>query len=198
MKMFNYTKLSLLIITVLCLIFFPQCSSVTETGNPDYTLSSDDPVLAKQGTGELTDQEKADLLFIREEEKLARDMYNFLWEKWGLSIFAKIAPSEQNHMDAVKRLIDTHNLTDIDPVVIQPEPGLFVNEDIQALYDELEANGILSETDALKVGVIIENTDIEDLELFLTRVYNRDIINVYQNLADGSSSHLIAFESHLP
>jgi hypothetical protein len=171
---------------------------VTETGNPDYTLSSDDPVLAKQGTGELTDQEKADLLFIREEEKLARDMYNFLWEKWGLSIFAKIAPSEQNHMDAVKRLIDTHNLTDIDPVVIQPEPGLFVNEDIQALYDELEANGILSETDALKVGVIIENTDIEDLELFLTRVYNRDIINVYQNLADGSSSHLIAFESHLP
>ena len=101
-------------------------------------------------------------------------------------------------MDAVKRLIDKHKMTDIDPVVIQPEPGLFVNEKIQALYDVLEAKGMLSETDALEVGVSIEEIDIEDLEHFLERVDNQDVINVYNSLLDGSYKHLLSFQSLLP
>lgn len=199
MKRFNYTKHLLLAITALTLIFFPQCSGLTESDNLNSMNSeyTDVPVLAKQGSGELTEQEKDDVLYMREEEKLARDMYNFLAEKWGTPVFAKIAPREQAHMDAMKRLIDKHKMTDIDPVVIQPEPGLFVNEKIQALYDELEAKGILTETDALEVGVLIEEVDIEDLEHFLERVDNQDIINVYNSLCDGSYAHLSSFQSLL-
>ena len=88
-------------------------------------------------------------------------------------------------------------MTEIDPVIIQPEPGLFVNEAIQALYDELEEKGVLSETDALEVGVLVEEIDIEDLEHYLERVDNQDIINVYHNLLDGSYSHLASFEDLL-
>jgi len=189
-----------LIIATLSLFTLTQCSSVVQPEGDAGSVSEvslEEAQLVPRGSGNLTDQEKADVLYMREEEKLARDMYNFLYEKWGLAIFSKIALSEQRHMDAIKRLIDKHKMTDIDPVIIQPEPGLFVNEKIQALYDELEEKGVLSETDALEVGVLVEEIDIEDLEHYLERVDNQDIVNVYHNLLDGSYNHLASFEGLL-
>ncbi len=190
-----------LIIATSSLLLLTQCSSVVQPEDDtqavsELSLQEAQPV--PRGSGNLTDQEKDDLLFMREEEKLARDMYNFLAGKWELAIFERIALSEQRHMDALGGLIDKHKMTDIDPVLIQPAPGLFVNEKIQALYDELEAKGVLSETDALEVGVMVEEIDIEDLEHFLCRVDNQDLINVYQNILDGSYRHLESFESMLP
>ena len=70
-----------------------------------------------------------------------------------------------------------------------------MNEKIQDLYDELAAKGVLSQTDAIEVGVLVEEIDIEDLEHFLERVDNQDIINVYHNILDGSYSHLASFEA---
>jgi len=190
------------LLTMVSLFMFSQCSSVVQPEDDSLkaiTNSSEQKWNGPdQGTRSLTDQEKADLLYMREEEKLARDMYNFLFETWGLSVFNKIAPSEQRHMDALKRMIDKHKMTEIDPVVLVPEPGMFVNEKIQGLYNELAEKGVLTQTDALEVGVLVEEIDIEDLEFFLQRVDNQDIINVYENLVAGSYSHLASFESLLP
>lgn len=49
---------------------------------------------------------------MREEEKLARDVYLELYETWDLPVFYNIAQSEQTHMGAVKTLIEKYNLKD--------------------------------------------------------------------------------------
>jgi hypothetical protein len=53
----------------------------------------------------LTSAESSSILFMKQEEKLARDVYQVLHAKWGHVTFANIAVSEQRHMDAVDGLI---------------------------------------------------------------------------------------------
>lgn len=138
----------------------------------------------------LTQEEKEWLLYMREEEKVARDGYKELYKAWGLKIFSNIASSEQKHMDAIKTLLDRYGLED--PA---KDPGVFSNPDLQALYDALIIQGNSSAIEALNEGVIIEETDIEDLEKALDLTDHRDIKRVYTNLMAGSYNHLAAFES---
>ncbi len=60
----------------------------------------------------LNSSEVQGILYMREEEKLARDVYLKLYEMWKLPIFKNIAESEQIRMDLVKALIIKYNLTD--------------------------------------------------------------------------------------
>lgn len=138
----------------------------------------------------LTQEEKEWLLYMREEEKVARDGYKELYKAWGLKIFSNIASSEQKHVDTIKTLLDRYGLED--PA---KDPGVFSNPDLQALYDALIIQGNSSAIEALNVGVIIEETDIEDLEKALDLTDHRDIKRVYTNLMAGSYNHLAAFES---
>ncbi len=138
----------------------------------------------------LSDAERADLLFMREEEKLARDVYLALYEQHGLKIFQNIAASEQTHTNAILNLLDTYGLAD--PVGANP-PGEFVNQDLQALYDQLVATGSQSLVEALRVGTAIEEIDILDLDEAIARTTHADILQVYQRLEAGSENHLRAF-----
>lgn len=138
----------------------------------------------------LTDDEKTDLLFMREEEKLARDVYREMYTLWGLPIFRNIANAEQAHMNAVLRLLNRHGLAD--PVGDNP-PGVFANAELQALYTDLIARGSVSVAAALQAGVDIETADIADLQDALARTTHRDITRVYSNLLRASQKHLAAF-----
>ncbi len=153
--------------------------------------ASDQP-LATVLSGELSEEERESILYMREEEKLARDVYLYLYDKWGLQVFQNIARSEQQHMDMVKVLIDRYGLED--PA---KERGIFTNPELQALYDELIERGSRSLEEALKVGALIEEVDIKDLKEWLSKVDNADIIQVYENLMRGSRNHLRAFTSVL-
>jgi len=137
---------------------------------------------------DLTLEETASLLFMREEEKLARDVYNALYEIWGQPTFTNIAASEQAHMDEIKLLLDRYNLAD--PAL---EPGSFSDPELQALYDQLVAQGSVSLAEALKVGAAIEEIDILDLQERLAKTDNADIQQVFNNLMIGSYNHLNAF-----
>lgn len=145
-------------------------------------------------TGELSEAEIEDMLFMREEEKLARDVYLTLYDQWGLPLFQNIAGSEQAHTDAIKALLAQYG---VDDPVGENEVGVFTNADLQALYDQLIADGSQSLSDALRVGVAIEEIDILDLLEALTHTDNADIIRVYENLLSGSENHLRAFVSTL-
>ncbi len=145
-------------------------------------------------TQTLTDQEKSDLIYMREEEKLARDVYQYLYDQWGLQIFNNIAKSEQQHTNAVKNLLIKYNIPD--PVTIDI-PGQFNNSDLQSLYDQLIQQGQTSIADALTVGATIEDLDIKDLQNSLGNTNNSDIIRVYNNLMKGSQNHLRAFVAQL-
>ena len=139
---------------------------------------------------ELTVLEADNLLFMREEEKLARDVYLTMYEAWGLNIFSNIAASEQTHTDAVAEMLDKYKLPD---PVVDDRVGIFVNQELANLYDTLLARGYLSSLDALKVGALIEEVDMVDLKRAIEETDNEDIQVLYENLLSGSRNHLRAF-----
>lgn len=142
----------------------------------------------------LSEAEVTGLLQMREEEKLARDVYQTLYEKWGLNIFANIAQSEQTHTEAVRDLLEKYDLTD---PVTNDTIGVFTDETLQKLYTDLVAQGNASEVAALKVGATIEDLDIKDLQDLSAATDNQDIKLVYENLTRGSRNHLRSFTKQL-
>jgi hypothetical protein len=136
----------------------------------------------------LNSEETAALLFMREEEKLAYDVYMKMYETWGLPTFQNIASSEQKHMDEVALLLSRYNLAD--PA---QAPGVFTDPKLQELYNSLVAQGSQSAAEALKVGGAIEEIDILDLQERLASTDNADIQLVFNNLMSGSYNHLQAF-----
>jgi hypothetical protein len=143
---------------------------------------------------EVSQAEEADLSFMRQEEKLARDVYAVLYQKWQMPAFNNISASEQQHMDAIKLILDKYYLDDS---VTSDEAGDFQNQALTALYGQLLGQGMTSLVEAIKVGIQIEELDIADLEEAITRTDNQDIQTVYQNLLAGSRNHLRAFNTLL-
>ncbi len=143
---------------------------------------------------ELSAEEIEHLEYMREEEKLARDVYTTLYETWGLQIFSNIAQSEQMHTEAVRDLLVKYDMADPST---DNTTGVFTNQTLQELYDSLVAQGSVSELEALKVGALIEDLDIFDLQNALRDVDNADITLVFENLERGSRNHLRAFMSQI-
>jgi hypothetical protein len=143
---------------------------------------------------DVSPEEAAALSFMREEEKLAHDVYITLYEQWDLAVFQNIAESEQTHTDSVKTLLDRYNLPD---PAANTAVGEFTDPALQALYDQLVADGSESLEAALKVGAAIEEIDILDLEERAAITDNADILQVYENLTKGSRNHLRSFTSTL-
>ena len=137
----------------------------------------------------LTQAEKDDLKFLREEEKLARDVYLFSYDKYGEDIFNSISQSEQKHMDKVLDLLNTYNIED--PML--SERGVFTNQTLQTLYNDLIVLSDKSLLDALLVGATIEDLDIKDIEHNEARTTALDIANVYSKLKCGSTNHMRSF-----
>jgi hypothetical protein len=165
------------------------------TINMSYAKQNQMAVQQSKPAGlELTETEELNILFMREEEKLARDVYIMMYEQWNACIFANISESEQRHMDAVKNLITRYGLTD---PVVDDTVGVFTNPNLKLLYDELVAAGSVSLEEALKVGVQIEELDIADLERAMLETTRPNILRVFGNLLEGSTKHLEAFNACL-
>lgn len=143
-------------------------------------------------TTTLVASEIAMLQFMREEEKLARDVYRTMDQYWGTktAVFANIATSEQQHTDSIDALLDKYQLED---PVVRDVTGVFTNVELQELYDLLVAKGTRSLVDGLYVGALIEETDIEDIVDAIDGTDERATIITYSNLLDGSKNHLRAF-----
>lgn len=142
----------------------------------------------------LNEKEKSDLIFLREEEKLAHDVYVFSLKKYNQTIFSNISSSEQNHMNSVLNLLNKYGVTD--PVQNQAE-GVFQNTVLQQLYSQLTAKSDSSLTKALEVGATIEDLDINDIKSFYANTNKKDLIGVYDRLTCGSRNHLRSFISQL-
>lgn len=138
----------------------------------------------------LDQMEIDNLLFIREEEKLARDTYQVLFEKWGTLVFARIVESEQAHTDAVANLLNYYGIED---PVKSNEVGAFTNGIIRELFVTLSALGSASEEQALLVGAYVEEYDIKDIWEAYNYTDAENVRRVYQNLYEGSYNHLRAF-----
>jgi len=168
-------------------------SSFTLAAQPIEEVQTTTPV-AVQALTEEPGSTAEGLLYMREEEKLARDVYIALYEKWGLRTFLNIAESEQQHMDAVRALLAARNIED---PVAGSDFGEFKNTDLAALYSSLVSQGMQSASEAYRVGAIIEDLDIYDLKEYLTKTTDEAEIWVYTNLLKGSENHLRTFTKQL-
>lgn len=142
----------------------------------------------------LTDDETESIKYMREEEKLARDVYFSMNAKYNTGPFNNIIKAEQTHMDLVKDLLLKYNIED---PVTGDETGSFTNSDIKELYTKFFDQGNISLIDALKAGALIEETDIADLDKQLKVTQNKDIKDTYEYLRHGSENHLRAFVRNL-
>ena len=140
----------------------------------------------------LTDKEIVHITYMREEEKLARDVYLTLYELYRSPIFSNIGESEQRHMDALKRLIDRYGLED---PVADNAIGIFTNPVFATLFVKLVEKGTVGYCDALQVGIDIEVLDIEDIENALNDIEAQNVNRVLNNLLNGSYNHLNAFRN---
>lgn len=132
--------------------------------------------------------------YMLEEEKLARDLYVTLGQKWALMPFKNIPNSEQMHIDSMKQLIKGYLKQN---PVINETMGKFNNPDLQALYDQLLVQGLKSPQQALQVGGLVEETDIADLQKALAATQDPQSRQIYEQLMLGSRNHLRAFARQL-
>ncbi len=152
-------------------------------------------------------------MFMREEEKLARDVYITLGSQFpDLKIFGNIDDSEQRHTCAVCDLLEKY---DIEDPSTNDNVGVFTGEVFggyfTAKYAELVERGSLDTLAALYVGAYIEELDVVDINYCPEEVIrvidsivndsdcgkiytdNQDVRRVYESLLEGSKNHLRAF-----
>lgn len=190
----NLYKIPVLFLSgVLLLVSTASCTKNTNgsgatNNNNDQSLATISGQIYTFPKDSLNESERKSLLFIREEEKLARDVYIALQQLWGVNIFSNISSSEQTHMDAVLILLNRYAITD--PA---GAPGVFVNTTLQSLYHQLVQQGSKSVLDAYKVGATIEDLDIYDIENSIQGIDNKDILWVYASLTKGSRNHIRSY-----
>lgn len=172
----------------------PVALALSESGVAGGTSASSSPGSVSGGAGVLDDAEIAGLKFMREEEKLAHDVYVALYNTWGAQIFANIAQAETEHTEAVIGQMQKYAVEDS---AAGNPPGVFEDSYLQALYDRLIEMGSVSLIEALKVGALVEETDIVDLRDKMAVTDEPSVLRVYRNLLCGSFSHLQAFDTAL-
>ncbi len=136
----------------------------------------------------LSQEEKDGLLFMLEEEKLARDTYIYMNNLWGLNQFNNIKNSEQSHIDAIVSILEQNDIE----YTILPQ-GEFSYQNLQDLYNQFVIDGQVSSESALQIGATIEDLDIVDLEDYINDSTNSVLISTYENLQCGSRNHLRSF-----
>lgn len=168
-------------------------SIIDVAGDGTTTVDIDNLKSTMVETPPLDDNELDILLMMKEEEKLARDVYSVLYQKWGKPVFSNIAAAEDRHMNAVIYLLKYYGSADTLP----GEPGVFTIDEIQVLYKELVTKGSVSLEEAYMTGALIEEMDIKDLTEALGNTSNENIIRVFENLLKGSRNHLRAFNRQI-
>lgn len=164
-----------------------------DAGNSASPASAADSAVTPQSVS-VSSSVAEDLTFIRQEEKMARDVYIALHDAWGLNVFSNITSSEQRHMDVMLALLDRYGVAD---PVAGAGNGAFVDPLVQELYGQLLARGKASLVDALTVGAIIEDFDIVDIQARLASSPPADVVTAYENLMKGSRNHLRSYVSQL-
>ncbi|WP_182865197.1 DUF2202 domain-containing protein [Rhodopirellula sp. JC639] len=166
----------------------------SRSGSPGsgFSQSSNRGRQATQLDGDIANS--IDLVRLWEEEKLARDVYAKLASTSNQRVFQNISRSENQHMQAVARLMGGSGTTRNRS---SQTPGVFVTPEYQQLYQTLVNEGSRSPLDALKVGAKIEEMDIADLKRLMSSSANPQSHQVLMQLMNGSRNHLRAFASQI-
>jgi len=142
----------------------------------------------------LTPQEKKALEYMYQEEKLAKDVYYELGQMYPAVRVFNIYRSETMHENSVANVLKHYG---IELPVRGDKTGEFTNPELQKLYNILMAKGKKSLKDALEVGIMVEVTDVEDLDKYLNTATSPDVIALFKFLRAGSYNHYNGFNRTL-
>ena len=212
-------KKILSLVAVSTLVLMNGCGSSGGSGSETPVASTELPSEVQAAidapTSALSQELANTLSYMGNEERLAYDVYNYLYAEFGTKQFTNIATkSEYKHITAVQQLVQKYKLDDtiafsnvdlpslgyINTPIESMQAGVYDISAIQALYDDLTTQGSASETDALKVGCIIEVVDVTDLDRDIAIAESEnatDIVTVFNFLRDGSYNHYWAFDNGL-
>jgi len=218
MKVKNYmtaVALSALVATFLVACGDSDNNSATTNQDADKIIES----VEAMPKSDLTQELRNSLAYMGNEERLAYDIYNTLYDEHlkssGVEIkqFTNIANrSEIKHIETVQAVVKKYNLgvdnLDVNKTVIEDnnlsansmKSGVYDIEAIQTLYNTLYDLGVQSTENALKVGCMVEVTDIDDLDKYLelSKASNADdVTEAFNFLRDGSYKHYWAFDEGL-
>jgi hypothetical protein len=163
---------------------------VDERGYTDVDLDALAVALDDLSMGQLSEAEVEAIAYLREVEKLARDVLVALDQEWDVEAVRRVAKSEETHTEAIKTLIDRYNLWDPSSVTWE---GYYNNEELLAMNRRLVRQGKQSLAEALKVGATIEEISILDLREYRAETDDEDVQMVYENLLRASRNHLRVF-----
>lgn len=142
-------------------------------------------------TGTMTEEQKAELAFMAEEELVAHDLYTAFAGMYDAPVFSRVANSESKHLEAVRNLMERYGVTD---PTVDHAAGVFSDESLQKLYDELLVQGQASQEGAFEAGRTVEKTDIEGLTAAADGATTApDAKAVFTRLLEASKHHLTAF-----
>ncbi len=182
----------LYMLPVVAMLAINPAQAAGKGGNPNAPVQPVQPV--QPVVTPLPDVEAATLTFLREEEKLSRDLYLNFFDLWQNPVFDNVAAAEQRHMDSIKMLLDRYGL--VDPVQ-DDTVGTFTNADLADLYDELVARGAVSAEAALYAAAYNEEQDIVDLQKAIAESTHADVTKAYENLLVGCRNHLRIFVAQI-
>ena len=166
--------------------------------------------------------EETHLIFMREEEKLARDVYLTMSGLYPQEqAFSNIGEgSEQTHTDTVRDMLEKYSIPDPNPAAnnLPDSIGVFTGADygwyFTEKFNDLVAWGAESVLDALYVGAFIEELDMIDIvkcpkvivqtdngidedECGLEYTDETDLQTMYTHLVEGSKDHLRAYVKNI-
>lgn len=196
MKINKYYYLIAAVLVIAGLGIFAIYSNNQESTSPAIKADQQtvEKITEKPVKGDATqDSTERQLLYLIEEEKLAHDVYTKMYELYGARVFGNILNSESTHQASVLVLLNARDIKD----PRSDEVGIFKDQELQALYNELITKGEKSAQDAYEVGVIIEEKDIKDISDQLETAKDADVITTLEALRRGSENHLRAFNRQL-
>jgi len=158
---------------------------VKSDGVTTFNLAGETPPF--DSTADLTADEIEFVYAVREDEKVARDLYTLFFEKYSLKVFSTIAKSESNHMRAVEILLDYYEID----FPIPGAYGVFEDSARQTIYDSLVIKGSTA-LEGFRVMAQMEEECVISYRNVLADITNSNIKIVIENLGKASENHFKA------
>lgn len=159
---------------------------ITDDRGPVIPTPACECINSRYASEALSAEEVAAILFAREEAKMARDISTLLSERWGTQIFRNLYANSQNNFEMLGCLIDKYRLHD--PAFATP--GVFNNEILQSMYNNLSAQGLNSHSDALRVSALVQEFGLYDLTNRGKQADNADIRVVFGSVMLDTRNNL--------
>jgi len=130
------------------------------------------------------------LMYLHDQEKLARDINRTFYYTWGKPIFASIAESEQRHMNVLRAILDYYYLS---ALVETDEVGVFGAHHHTEAFTDLVNQGEVSLTEAYRAVGYLEEWDIREIRGSIEFTQDQALIDTFSNLLAGARNHLRVF-----